>query len=259
MSKNTCKFTKKCYNKKHFEGEVYMEEINLKELLDYYKSKILYIAIIIFVTLAIGLVYKVGIEHPKYESKTTLILAGFNLNNEEQSIDNNELTINQKLVTTYQEIIKSEKVLSQVIKELRLDYEISTLASHVSVSSVTDTEVIRITVSDEDPKKAYKIVSKIAEVFSDEVKDIYNVSNVSVLDAARVPKVKSNMSILKSSVLFIAIGLVVAFGIITVIYYFDTSIKTVEQLEDKFDVPVLGAIPNYNTTRSAKKSRKVRK
>ena len=236
-----------------------MEEINLKELLDYYKSKIIYISVIVLIILTVGLIYKVFIEHPKYESKTTLILAGFNLNNEEQSIDNNELTINQKLVTTYQEIIKSEKVLSQVIKELRLDYEISILASHVSVSSVTDTEVIRITVSDEDPKKAYKIVSKIAEVFSDEVKDIYNVSNVSVLDAARVPKVKSNMGILKSSVLFIAIGIVIAFGAITVIYYFDTSIKTVDQIENKFDIPVLGAIPNYNTTRSAKKSRKVRK
>ena len=236
-----------------------MEEINLKELLDYYKNKILYILIIIFVTLAIGLSYKLFIEHPKYESKTTLILAGFNLNNEEQSIDNNELTINQKLVTTYQEIIKSEKVLSKVIKELKLNYEITELASHVSVTSVTDTEVIKITVYDENPKLAYRIVSKIAEVFSEEVTDIYNVENVSVLDAARVPLAKSNMSFLKSSILFIAVGVVLAFGAITVLYYFDTTIKTVEQIENKFDVPVLGAIPDYNSTKSAKKSKRGRK
>ena len=233
-----------------------MEEINIKELLAYYKTRILYIILITLLVLVVGFFYKVLVEKPKYESKTTLILAGFNNSSkkdDEDAIDNNELMINQKLVTTYQQITKSEKVLSKVIKKLNLNYEVESLAKRVSVASVTDTEIIRITVVDENPKYAYEIATEIADVFSDEVKEIYNVSNVSVLDAARMPTRRSNMGMVKSFILFSLVGLVLGFGFVTVLYYFDTTIKTVEQIEGKFDVPILGSVPDYNETKSLKK------
>ena len=233
-----------------------MEEINIKELLAYYKTRILYIILITLLVLVVGFFYKVLVEKPKYESKTTLILAGFNntsKKDDEDAIDNNELMINQKLVTTYQQITKSEKVLSKVIKKLDLNYSIEELASHVSVASVTDTEIIKITVYDENPKNAYEIATEIADVFSAEVKSIYNVSNVSILDPARMPTKRSNMGMVKSFILFSLIGLVLGFGFVTILYYFDTTIKTTEQIEGKFDVPILGSVPDYNTTKSSKK------
>ena len=233
-----------------------MEELNIKDLLKYYKSKMLVIILILIITICIGLSYKVFLEKPKYESTTSLILAGFNVGDKTDSIDNNELMINQKLVSTYQEITKSEKVLSQVIDELKLDYSISELADHVSVASVTDTEIIKIKVYDEDPKLAYKIVTKTADVFSKEVVDIYNVSNVSVLDKARVANYKSNMNLVISSIIFTLIGLVVGFVFVTILYYFDTTVKTSEQLENKFGVPILGSIPIYNDKKKKKGGKK---
>lgn len=230
-----------------------MEEINLKDLLNYYKNKFMYILIILIIIVAGGILYKTLLEKPKYESKTSLILTGFNQNELNSSIDNNELTINQKLVSTYQQITKSDKVLSQVIDELNLKYEIEELANNITVNAVTDTEIIEITVVDTNAKSAYKIVTKIAEVFSEEVKDIYNVSNVSVLDEARIAKAKSNMSLAKSIIIFIVIGLVLGIGIVTVCYYFDTTIKTSEQLEAKFDLPILGSIPNFDNKKTKKK------
>lgn len=230
-----------------------MEEINLRDLFNYYKSKIVYIILVVIIITGCGVLYKTLLEKPKYESTTSLILAGFNQNDTTSSIDNNELTINQKLVSTYQQIAKSDKVLSQVIKELKLDYKLEDLADHITVSSVTDTEIIEITVIDTNAKRAHKIVSKIAEVFSEEVKEIYNVSNVSILDEARIAKEKSNLSLTKSIIIFIAVGTVLGLGIITVCFYFDTTIKTSEQIEAKFDIPVLGSIPNFDNKSSKKK------
>lgn len=230
-----------------------MEEINLRDLFNYYKSKIVYIILVVIIITGCGVLYKTLLEKPKYESTTSLILAGFNQNDTTTSIDNNELTINQKLVSTYQQIAKSDKVLSQVIKELKLDYKLEDLADHITVSSVTDTEIIEITVIDTNAKRAHKIVSKIAEVFSEEVKEIYNVSNVSILDEARIAKEKSNLSLTKSIIIFIAVGTVLGLGIITVCFYFDTTIKTSEQIEAKFDIPVLGSIPNFDNKSSKKK------
>lgn len=230
-----------------------MEEINLKDLLNYYKNKLIYIFIIIAIIVGCGLIYKILLEKPKYESITSIILTGFNQNDKTTSIDNNELTINQKLVTTYQQIVKSDKVLSKVIKELNLKCKVEDLRDNINVNALTDTEIIEITVYNTNAKVAYKITNKIAQIFTEEVKNIYNVSNVSILDEAKIAKEKSNMSMLKFLVIFTLIGIVLGIGIITICFYFDTTIKTSEQIEAKFDIPLLGTIPNLEDKKSKKK------
>ena len=230
-----------------------MEEINLKDLLNYYKNKLIYIIIIIAITVGCGLIYKTLLEKPKYESTTSIILTGFNQNDKTTSIDNNELTINQKLVTTYQQIVKSDKVLSKVIKELNLKCKVEDLRDNINVNALTDTEIIEINVYNTNAKVAYKITNKIAQIFTEEVKNIYNVSNVSILDEAKIAKEKSNMSMLKFLVIFKLIGIVLGVGIITICFYFDTTIKTSEQIEAKFDIPLLGTIPNLEDKKNKKK------
>ena len=227
-----------------------MEEINLKELFHYYLDRIAYIIAIVCLVIGVAFVYGIFIQKPIYKSSTSLILTGFSdgtggldINS---SINNNDLTINQKLVTTYQKITTSRKVLKQVKSELKLDYSIEEIANKVSVASEADTEIIKITVADENAKTAYKIADEIANVFSEEVKEIYNVSNVSILDEAEVAKNPSNMGIIKLLVISCILGLALAFVIIFIMFYFDTTIKTVEQLEERFDVAILGSVPNYN-------------
>lgn len=51
-----------------------MEEINLKELFDYFKSRIMVILIIILVALIAGSVYSIFLKTPLYRSKTTIVL-----------------------------------------------------------------------------------------------------------------------------------------------------------------------------------------
>lgn len=223
-----------------------MEEINISDLLTYFKSKLVYFLIIVAAVTVFGLGYKTFFEKPVYNSSTSLILTGFTSNDSDSSINNNDLTINQKLLPTYQEITKSRKVLLEVIEDLKLDYEVEELAGNISVTGVTDTEIIKITVTDRDAVTAYKIVSKISDVFSKEVRDIYNVSNISTLDVPEVADNPSNMDSLKFVIICICVGIILASVVIFIFYYFDTTIKSVEQVESKIDVPVLGSIPDYN-------------
>lgn len=223
-----------------------MEEINIKDLLNYFKSKLVYILLIVLATTLLGVIYKTMIEKPIYKSTTSLILTGFTDSNGNDTINNNDLTINQKLLATYQQIAKSRKVLLQVISELNLDYSAEELAQNISVTGVADTEIIKITVSDGNANRAYHIAKKVANIFSDEVRDFYKASNVSVLDVPEVAEAPSNMSFAKAILIFIVGGLILASLVIFVVYYFDTTIKTTEQLETRLDIPVLGSIPNYN-------------
>jgi len=234
-----------------------MEEINLKELFLYFKSKLLYLVAIIVTVCFVGVFYLTVVQQPRYESSTSLILTGFSNadKNNEATISTNDLTINQKLLATYQEITKSKKVLEQVIQSLNLSYSVETLAKHVSVTGVTDTEIIKITVIDGDAERAYQIVGKIAEIFSEEVKTIYNVSNVSILDTPSIASRASNMGLQKSIFVSFVLGVILACILLFITYYFDTTIKNANQIEAKVDVPVLGSIPDYRKKKVQKKKR----
>ena len=232
-----------------------MEEINIREFISYCFSKILYICAIVLSICFLGVFYFTVLQKPIYESSTSLILTGFsNANKENEAVINtNDLNINQKLLATYQEITKSKKVLEKVIHELHLDYTIEEFSKHVYVKGVPNTEIIKIVVHDCDAEVAYYIVKRIAEVFSQEVKSIYNVSNVSILDTPSIATRSSNIGFPKVLLRSLGLGILISFLVIFVAYYFDTTIKNVSQIETKLKVPVLGSIPDYNKKGKKKK------
>lgn len=232
-----------------------LDEINLQDLFAYFKHQILYFILIIIVVLALGSLYSLIFQKPQYTSSTTLILTGIN-DGKSDGITTSDITLNSKLVTTYQEIIKSRKVLNQVVNNLKLDTEIEKVSKMISIKNITGTEIIKISVTDYDNKLAKDIADELAKVFSKEVKDIYNVSNISTLDYAELSTKPSNASYFKQLILYFVVGFVLAFVLLFVVYYFDTSIKSAEQVESKFGMTILGSVPDYNSVSKNKKSKR---
>ena len=216
-----------------------MEEINLLEVFQYFKSKLVWILATILLVIIAGNSYYALTREPLYKSSTTIVL----VNNSETTYTQTELTMNKNLVSTYSEIIRSRNVLGQVIKNLELDVDYTSLSESVSVSAVADTEIIKVNVSNEDPKLARDIANEIANVFMKEIKDIYNLENVSVVDKAIMSERPYNMTYTKDNVIFFAIGLVLSCGIIFMVYYFDTTIKSTDVIEEKLGLSVLGVVP----------------
>ena len=236
-----------------------MEEINLKELLSYFISKIW----IVFITFGLLVMFSVVntkfIKVPLYNSSTTIVLTINNENELNTSITQNDITINQKLVATYRQIIKSRRVLDKVIETLELDMEASTLSKKVSVTNETDTELLKITVSDEDPELAAMIADEIAKVFSEDIVDIYNIKNVSIIDKALEAENPYNIKLVKDAIIFGMLGIVLGLGIIFIMFYFDTTIKNSEEIEEKLGLPVLGVVPAIDNGKKLKARRKSEK
>ena len=138
-----------------------MEEIDLKELFDFVKNKIGLLIIITVGICLLGCVYGLILQKPMYRSYTTVILSGT-----EQTITQSDVTLNKNLVDTYAEIVKSRRVLDQVINELDLDSSYNSLTNKISVSAVNNTEIIKITVIDENPIDAKNIANTTANFFA---------------------------------------------------------------------------------------------
>ena len=220
-----------------------MEEINLKELFDYIKERIIIIAIVILAVLIVGSVYSLFIKTPVYKSTSTLVLVSDEGTSTSNTYTTQDVTLNNQLVSTYSKIVTSHRVIDTVIENLKLDYTYSEVVKEVAVTTETGTQIIKVSVSDPDKALAAEITNEIVKVFGDEIKSIYKLQNVSVVDKAEEAKTPANVNYIKEAVIYMLVGAVLAFGIVFVIFYFDTSIKSAEEIENKLGLPVVGVIP----------------
>ena len=78
------------------------------------------------------------------------------------------------------------------------------------------------------------------------VQEIYKINNVQVVDKAELETEPSNINHSKDILIFTFVGLVVAVGYVLIANMLDTTIKSAEEVEKQFKVPVLASIPLYN-------------
>ena len=222
-----------------------MEELDLKKLFDMFWNKKLEIIIIILTFMIIGAVYTLKFVKPMYSSSTSLLLAGSQ--NAETTITTTDITINNKLITTYSELIKSKNILRQVKSNLNLSLSEDTLKGMIKVKAVDTTDLIQITVTSAEPELSMEIANEIAVIFIDNIQDYYKIDNVQVVDKAEVSSKPSNINHTKDLLMFSAVGVVVAAMVVFVINLIDTTIKSAETIEEEFNIPVLASIPLYET------------
>jgi len=224
-----------------------MEDINLKELFKIFYKKIGIVVLITLFVVLIGAIYSFVVDKPTYEAKTRLVLTGTT-----GEITATDLTLNSKLVSTYREVIKSRTVLKEVIGTLGLSYTVDQLMGMINVTSVQDTEMISIAVKSENAKEASEIANELAKEFSEQIVDIYNIENISIIDRAEVPTETINQSIVKSLAIYIIIGFILACVVIFIIYYFDTTLKEEAQLEN-MGLVVLATVPKMMEEKGKRK------
>ena len=90
---------------------------------------------------------------------------------EDYGYTSNDLSLNSKLVSTYSEIIKSRSVANTVIDSLKLNMSESEFIRNIKVESKSNTEVLLITVSNQDPNVAASIANALSEAFAAKVKE----------------------------------------------------------------------------------------
>ena len=220
-----------------------METIDLKDLFDYYKSKLGVVILFVVLVGILGCLYGLFIQKPMYKSTTSIVLISEAKDNSQLTY--NDVSVNQNLVSTYSEIVKSKRVLGQVINNLNLNYTYGALSDNIEVSSVTGTQIIKITVTDENSKTAMKVANEIGKVFAKEIPELYNISNVNILYTAEVAPSAYNVNVTKQSAISLLAGLVLGLGVVFVMYYFDRSVKNASQIEDKLKLPVLATVREY--------------
>lgn len=218
------------------------ETISLKELLTTLKKRIV---MIILITMTAGLVSGV-ISYffltPIYQASTQILVN--QEKNELSFYSPSEVQTNLQLISTYNEIIKSSRILDKVIVQLGLDMTSGQIGGKITVASQKDSQIVNVSVQDPDPNLAADIANKTVEVFQKEIVTIMNVDNVSILAPATVTE---NQAPIKPQpvmnvAIAIVVGLMAAVGLAFLLEYFDSTIKNEQDIEKILELPILGVI-----------------
>lgn len=223
------------------------DTIELREIFAVLRKRWIIIFLITSVASLTSAVASFFLITPIYEASTQLLV---NKSDRDNGLYNfNDINTDLKLVETYNVIINSPRIIELVIKELNLSLTPQQLSGKVKVNSVKNSQVISITVSDENQAEAARIANGIATVFQREITSIMKVDNVQVLSVAKadpVPVPVKPKPALNIAIAFV-VGLMTGIGIVFLLEYLDQSIRDEQEVEQLLGLAVLGSIPKIET------------
>lgn len=215
--------------------------IDLRDIIRILKkwSKLILIVPIFFAI--IGAIISVYLIDPVYESSTTIIVRQNKDANEE--INKSDVDLSKSLIYTYAEMAKSNTVLKNTKQALKLTDLVS---ESIKVSPVKDTQILKVTVQNTDPKLATEIANVLVTEFTREIIRITKTDNVAVVDYAIMPDKPIKPNKLLNTVIAAFVGGMIVLFAIFVIEYLDNTIKTEKDINKYLEISVIGSIPNFD-------------
>lgn len=165
-------------------------------------------------------------------------------NPQDSNVELGQIQANKALISTYSEIVKSRGIADKVISNLNLDMDYGEFSEKVSIEPVKDTQIISVKVVDTIPERAQNIANETANIFKDSIGDIMKVDNVQILDGATLPERPSSPNIKKNTAIGVVLGLILGIMISIIKELADTTIKSQDDINKYFDLPVIGIIPD---------------
>lgn len=167
---------------------------------------------------------------PKYTSVTKLFVMAKN-DDISASATYADLQIGSMLTKDYMELVKSRPVLEKTISKLKLDVTPEELAEMITTETPTDTRIMSISVTDDDPKEAKQIADTLRKAVSVQITEIMNADSVNTVEEGNLPTSPSSPNVKKNMMLGALLGLVISMGFIVLIFILDDTVKTPDDVE----------------------------
>ena len=217
-------------------------EIDVLALLKKLWTRKVFILFTAFYVAAFSFLVTYFFIQPTYTSTTRIYVVN-------QATDNNNLSAQDLqagtyLANDYKEIITSNDVLSEVIKDEKLNMTEADLAKMISVNIPTDTRLISISVNAKTGQDAQTLANKVREVASEKIKNVTKVEDVTTLEEAKLPESPSSPNIKLNVLLGVVLGGFLAVIGVLVREILDDRVRHPEDVEDALGMTLLGIVPD---------------
>lgn len=248
--------------KKRYEEDVYYEEWNeeedeveLMDLVFILVRRWKLIAATTGVMAVLGVVFAL-VKPSVYTASTKLMVS--NGSYTARSLDRNELSLNQQLVTTYTEIAKSREVSETIIRKFGLTIGPDQMSKKIKVSPVGDTEFITLSYTDGEPRMAAMISNELSAAFVMRVRRIMGAQNLRIVEEAETPIHPSGTGKKLIVAIAIVLGGMIGVFIAFALEFFHNTIRKPDEIEKVMGCTVIASIPDFEDleAREARKNGK---
>lgn len=219
------------------------QTISFKEILSlFYNKRKSIIFVVLLITLGGGSVYFT--IPPVYEVRTDLLINNSAKITQNTNLQANEIDTNLRLIETYKQMLKSDRMISKVNEELEKPYSKEVITSNVKIETSNNSQIITIVVSEKTPEAAALLANTYAEIFQKQVNELMNLENINILKevSADTDVIMVKLSAILYYIISFVIGLLICGMTILIREFHMTDLNTVTKTERSLGIPSLGTI-----------------
>lgn len=214
-------------------------EIDLRELFYAFKKKLWLIILVAVLGGGIGAFISKVILKPVYTSTSMIYI----MTKENALTKLADLQVGTQLTQDYKVLITSRTVMQNTVSHLGLGYDYVRLRGKIKIDNPKDTRILNINVEDGDPQTAKTIADEVAKSASAYIADIMEQDPPKIIEQGEIPLYKTRPHLGRNTLMGMLLGILIVLALITVETVQDDTIKTEDDIEKYFSVPVLAAIP----------------
>lgn len=223
-------------------------EINLKDVLKILLKKIWIILLASVLCSVLFFSVSEFVIPPTYTTTAKMLVNPQGSHNSPTGSGNlNQITYNERIVSTYIEILRTNDFLSKVSEKLHNAYTPDELRRIITISAVNNTQMFNIAVNHKNPNYSFAITNAVVELAPMHIVNIYPTDSLGLVESPSMPVKPSGPDVLRNTVLGFLIGFAFSCVVIVLMHLIDTRLKSEEDLTNNFDIPILGSIPKIAT------------
>lgn len=219
--------------------------MDLRDYLTVLRARKLLIAFCALVMIGLAAIFTWSAT-PQYASSARLFVSTSG-SDDTQALQGSQFSLQR--VKSYADLLTGQQIAKRVVDELKLDESPKDLAEQISATSKLDTVILTVTVTDPSPERAKMLVDAVSEQFVSYVAELETppgkdeaTIKATVVDPGTEPTSPVSPRPQRNLALGLVLGLLIGVGVALLRETLDTSVKTIKQLEDLTEAPVLGSI-----------------
>ncbi len=245
-------------NKQEAEGKEFYT-IDLAHIAKSVAHKAWLVAVVGVLAAAIGFVLSYFLITPKYSASIMIYVDNVSSGITDGNLSSSQLTAAQSLVKTYGVFLDNETTFEAVRDQLEkegkpISEEITyrDFSDMIKSAAENDTEVMRVTVTCDDPDLAADIANAIFPVLETRIAEIIEGASVRQVQKAIPNYEQVSPSVVRYTILGFVIGALVSVLAIAIAAMLDKTIHDEEYVLQTFGYPILAKIPNLIDTDGSK-------
>jgi len=176
---------------------------------------------------------------PKYQSSSKLYIVGQNSGITSLT----DLQMGSQLTQDYIVLVQSRPVIERVINNLGIHLEYEELLDMIALNNESDTRILTITVTADDPYMAKEIVDEVADVSRQRIASIMNIGEPAIVESGHLENRPSSPDARKNIMFGALLGAFLGVAVAVASYLLNDLISTEEDIEKYLGLNTLGIIP----------------